>query len=546
MRDPVASEIVRNRLREIAGAMEHALFHSGYSPILRESLDGSAGFTDATGRGVLGSGGIPYHVLLYPSMVGRILGTYAATLADGDCFVANDPYKVANSHVPDVVLATPVYHAGHLIAFAVSISHKPDVGGIVAGSSSAFAREVFHDGLLIPPVRLKTQRGFVPEIEAIIRNNSRAPDELIGDIRAQVGAVLLGAAKLRALCDEYSRPEVQAAMAWLLASTSERVRAEIARWPDGTAEASGRLDHDGVDRRYPVHINVRVTKRGDRLVIDFSGTSSQAAGPFNAPRGTVESVSQIALVTASDNAIPVNSGLAEAIEFVIPPGSLVNPRYPATVNNYFPAAHLAYTCVQSALAKFNPSQAIAPAGFSSGAIALGYAQDRSGRAAVQYELNRTGLGATAGHDGVSLTVAMNQFTPGTPIEILESEYPLRVVRFDMRQNSGGPGRYRGGLGAIREYELLDDSTLTVRATNYRFGSWGLFGGAPSPPAGAALLDASGGAESLDSLETRAVRRGQSLRMIYAGGSGCGAAIERPAAAVLLDYRNGYVSRDQAR
>ena len=186
--DPINSEIIVHRLREVTAAMEYALFHSGYSPILRESLDGSAGFTDASGRAVMGSGGIFYHVLLYPAMVQGILSFYGLdAIRDGDCYIANDPFKVGNSHVPDVVIATPVFVGERIIAFAVSISHKPDVGGLVAGSSSALAREIFHDGLLIPPVRIKTKVGFVDEVEAIIRNNTRTPVELMGDIRAQVG-----------------------------------------------------------------------------------------------------------------------------------------------------------------------------------------------------------------------------------------------------------------------------------------------------------------------------------------------------------------------
>lgn len=543
--DPVTQEILLGRLRETTVAMEHALFHSGYSPILRESFDGSAGFTDSGGDAIIGSGGIHYHLLMYGGMVEGVRRVYGAEMYDGDCFIGNDPYLVGNAHVPDVMVATPVFHEDRLIAFAVSISHKSDVGGLVPGSSSAAAREIYHDGFLLPPVRIRTKAGPFKEIEAIIRNNSRTPDELMGDIRAQIGATLLGAERLKALCAEYGTGFVQSTMQWLIDSTTRRIRDAIGRWPDGVVEASGRLDHDGVDKDRPVEIRVRIDKRNDRLTIDFSGTGAQAKGPFNAPRAIVEAVSLIALVTATDFTIPINSGLAKAVDFVFPDRSIVNPSHPATVNNYFPASHISYTCVQSALARLDPSNAIAPAGFSSGAFSVGYPQDRTGHRAVQYELNKTGLGATATHDGVSIAVPVNQFVPGQAIEILESEYPVEVTRFETRPNSGGAGLWRGGLAPIREYKFLADCTLTVRATNFRHGSWGVEGGQPSPTARAVMVTGDGQEEALDCLETRNMSAGDKIRLEYAGGSGFGDPLDRAVESVLADYRNGYVTHDHA-
>ena len=187
--DPITTEVITSRIRETTAAMAHALFHSGYSPILRESQDGTAGLTDSRGRVIMVGGGLQYHSLLYTRAVESVCAAYPiAEMRDGDSFISNDPYKAGNSHVPDMVVITPIYYGGEIIAFGASVAHKADVGGLVPGSSGAASREIFHDGVLIPPVRYWTKSGVNREIEAILRNNSRVPDSVIGDLRGQVGA----------------------------------------------------------------------------------------------------------------------------------------------------------------------------------------------------------------------------------------------------------------------------------------------------------------------------------------------------------------------
>lgn len=544
--DPITTEVVLNRLREIAHVMAHALYHTGYSPILRESQDGSAGLTDAAGRAIVGGGGIPFHWLLYPRSVASILARYPPqVMRDGDCFISNDPYKVANSHVPDVVVAAPVIYQGEVISFALTMAHKADVGGLVPGSSGAAAREIFHDGLLLPPVRYWTKDGVNPEIEAIVRNNSRVPDELVGDIRGQVGATLVGAARLQALCDEYSVDIVREAMASLIDRTAARLRAEFASWPDGTADAEGYLDHDGADKDTPVRVRVRAIKAGGRLTLDFSGSSRQSAGPMNTPRASAEASSLIATLALTDPTIPINSGVSQEVTFVMPSGTLINPEFPATVNNYFPVCHLTYNCVLTALGRLNADRAAAPSGLGSGAIAIGYTKDRTGKPAVQYELMKMALGASKEHDGVTIGAPMNNFTPGTPVEILETEYPIEVTRFELYRDSAGPGRHRGGVGYVREYRALSACILTVRCTNYKEGSWGVLGGRGPANSRATYIAAGGAPELLDCLDTRELAPGAILRFEQAGGGGYGDPFERPAESVRADVENGYISPEAA-
>ncbi len=543
--DPISAEVILSRLAEVAATMEHALYHSGYSPVLRESQDGTAGLLDAEGRIVMISGGLQYHSLVYGRAVQSVIEKFGLEgLRPGDTFIVNDPYRGGNSHVPDIVVVTPVFHRASRIAFAVSVAHKADVGGIVPGSSGAAAREIFHDGLLIPPVRYMTAAGVDEAVEDIIRSNSRIPEIVVGDLRGQAGCTRLGAERLAALADEYGAELIAGAMDELLRTTAARARAAISRWRDGESAAEAFLDHDGAKLDVPVRIRVRVVKHGDRLTLDFSGCDPQTLGPVNLNAVTTRAISLVAFVAAADPELPVNAGLLEAIEFVIPEGRVVSPRRPATVNNYVPTMHLVYNCLMAALGHFNPARAVAPSGLGGGAIAIGYPEARGGHPDVQYELMSTALGATPTHDGASIVMAMNHFTPSTPVEVLESEYPVTVRRFDILRDSAGAGRYRGGIGFVREYQVKTDCTLTVRHSNHRFGAPGIKGG-QGPATSRALLETDGEPEQLDVLVTRSLRAGAIFRLEQSGGAGYGPPHERPAAMVAQDVADGYVSLESA-
>lgn len=544
--DPITTEVINSRIRETTAAMAHALFHSGYSPILRESQDGTAGLCDAEGRVIMVGGGLQYHSLLYTRAVESVVERYpVAEMRDGDSFISNDPFKAGNSHVPDIVVITPVFYRGELIAFGASVAHKADVGGLVPGSSGAAAREIFHDGILIPPVLYWTRDGVNREVEAILRNNSRVPEVVVGDLRGQVGSTRLGAERLCALCDEYGADTLRAAMASLIERTTVRVRGEFARWSDGEHSAEALLDHDGADRSKPVRIKVNARKQGDRLTLDFSGTDKQAKGPVNTPLPTAQAVSLLAVIAACDPTIPMNSGVLDAVDFIMPAGTLVHPQFPASVNHYFPTSHVVYTCVLAALGKFNPARAVAPAGFGTGAIAIGYTKGRTGKPTVQYELMVTSLGGTSTHDGTSIVLAMNHFTPGTPVEIIETEYPVMVRRYDIWRDSAGAGRYRGGMGNVREYQLLVDCILTARTSNHRQGSWGLDGGQAPALSRAVINPDTPQAEEMDCMETRMLPAGTVVRLEQAGGAGYGDPLERSKELVRKDIEDGYLSAEAA-
>lgn len=543
--DPITLEVLNNRLREIVSTMEHLLFHSGYSTILRESFDGSAGICDLDGNAVMVSGA-PYHFAPYSySMRGLLASCPLEQMADGDSYILTDPYIGGSLHVPDLVIITPVFVGSQALGFCVSIGHKTDLGGLVPGSSGAGAREIFHDGLLLPGVRYWTKDGVVHEVEAIIRRNSRSPDAVAGDIRAQVGCTRVGADRLRGLCAEYGLHTVRYTFQALQGLSEQRVRRELSRWPDGDAEAEGWVDNDGVDLDRPVRVHVRVAKRGDGISFDFSEMSDQVKGPINLRPQHADTATLLALLTYLDPTIPINEGAWRPISTVNPEGKITHARWPAPVNSYFGFTHVVYSTIQRALVQFNPKRAAGTAGFGVGAIAVGYRHNR-GKQAIQYELMVTALGASAEADGTSPVMSMSHVTPNTPVEILETEYPLRVRCHEWMPDTGGAGRYRGGPGYRKEYELLDEAIFTVRLGHqFKYSGWGVLGG-KAPTTARAYFNRGGLDErALPPLQTMELKPGDRICIELPGGGGCGSPLDRPAEEVLEDVLNGYISVEGA-
>lgn len=540
--DAITLELIRSRLREVVATMEHLLFHSGYSTILRESRDGSACICDRNGYAIE-SAGAPLQVYSYSLTVRSILENYPLeSMRDGDCFISSDPYRGGTLHVPDIVIVTPIFVEGEIIGFCASIAHKPDVGGLVPGSSGAGSREIFHEGLILPGVRYWTSEGVNPEVEAIIKRNCRIPEIIAGDLRAQVGCTLVGVRLIRDLCKEYGREVLKAAFAELPALSERRVREKLLTWPDGEAEAETLVDHDGVDLDRRLRIAVKVIKKGDQITFDYSGMNDQVNGPTNLRPQSSQVAALLALIVMLDPTIPVDDGAARAISFVNPEGKITNPKWPAPVNSYYGLTNVLFSTIGRALARFNPERAVASNGLGVGAIAVGYEFNRTGRKAVQYELFVTAQGGTSDHDGSSGTSGFLNISPNTPVEVLETEFPVRVVRHEWIEDSAGPGKFRGGLGNRKEYEVLGDATLTLRLGHqFLFSGWGVFGGKAPRAMRAWLNFGTERQRELRPLETVHLKAGDRFCIEMAGGGGYGNPFEREPEAVRLDVLRGYVS-----
>ena len=542
--DPITLEVIRSRVDEIVHHMEWLLFHSGYSPILRESYDGSACVLNADGEVVVAAG-MPMHGYPYHYHAQAILEKYGDRMEPGDSYLINDPYRGGAFHLPDIAVITPVFRDGKRVAFTASISHKPDVGGMAPGSSSAQARETLHEGLLLPGVRGRTAEGMNPDVDAIMRANSRTPEELMGDVRAQIGCTRVGSSRLLQLADEYGIDVLLASFDALQDRAERLFRAELGGLPDGEAEAEWFLDSDGADLETPIRFHVRLEKAGDRVTVDYSGCDQEVVGPVNIRPQSAEAAAVMALVGFLDPAIPVNAGLNRALDFANPEGLVTHALSPAPVNNYFPTMQLIYGLVMRCLGQLDPKRAIAPGGQGTGALTMGFPRARTGKSAVYYELMVSSLGGHPDGDGTTLVLAFCHISTTQPIEIIETEYPLTVQRFEVVPDSAGAGRHRGGPAFVREYEALDDFRLGLRSGGYKFGSWGVDGGEGPNFAGCTLQPGTDEEQSMPALFVRQMKAGDVVQVVFAGGGGLGDPRERESALVEEDVRNGIYTPEVA-
>jgi len=548
MTDPITLQVIQARLAGIVQQMQNSLFRTGYSTIIRESQDASCAILNTRGEVVAQHVVLPLHMGAFPACAEAILKSFApAEIEEGDAFIINHPYLGGSPHAPDMGVLTPIFHQGEWVGFAANMAHKSDIGGTVPGSGSGNAREIYQEGLHLPAVKYMARRQSVKEIEAVIAANSRTAALVIGDLRGQVGAARLGERLISELMERYGRATVLDCTELLSDYTENRVRQTIASWPDGESEGESFVDHDGIDLDRPIRIHVKVTKRGDNLRFDFSGSSDQTQGPANIRPPLVRAACVYCLVALVDRFLPINQGLARVIDATFRPGSVVDPRFPAAVNTYMPTALTVAEAVLRALAPFVPGRRIA-GGSGSAALVLGGRDNQSHRAFVHYEIFSGGTGARSGKDGVSATAFHLSNCKTAPIEIIESEFPTRVERFEMIADSGGAGRWRGGMGFARDYRILtEDVRFSMRTDKHAIAPFGIDQGLTGGKGACIVNPASDGEKQLAS-RFGDYRLGVNdlVRIERPGGGGVGDPHGRPVDKVLEDVRQGYVSVERAR
>lgn len=545
--DMVTVLVVNNRLKEIQNVMMQTLYRTGYSVILRESKDGSAGITDKDGNFLNAVAIGILHAPAYKSCIKAIQSAWSSEeIQAGDMFIFNDPYTTGCFHTPDIGLVAPIFYKDELIAFATSVSHKPDIGGIVPGSMSANARSLFHEGIIIPPVKLYERGRLNESMMRLIMRNSRTSYLLGGDIRGQAGCVRQGTQMLEQLCDEYGVEVVLGSFDELINITERRMRAELEALPDGETEVERHLDDDGVDFTQPVKIHLRLKKNGDRISFDFSGSAPQTIGPVNAGPSIVESMIVMTLVGFIDPDIEINQGVMKVVDLILPEGSVINPTFPAPHGTYAPTGRMVRHCIIAGLSELFPEKGIAEPGGGTGALTFGYHQSKSGQSKVQYEITWPALGANAGADGANLIGTILNWASVAPIEILETEYPVRLREFSVRQNSGGTGKHRGGLAYVREYEVLEDCSFTARVSGIKFAAQGIQEGKGPQPCRLILNPGTSNERELPSLISLDLHAGDIIRHELSGGGGYGNPLERNRDAVVKDVQDGYISEESAR
>jgi len=537
--DPITLELINSKVHSVIEEMRIVLFHSGYSTVLRESEDGSAGLLDARLRTVAVSKKLPLHFGSFSAIAEHLPNYYKLEdLAEGDVIIFNHPYAGNVTHPNDTVILMPVFSKGQLVAYTATLAHKADLGGPRAATLS---QDIWEEGLVIPPTKLYVRGTVNPEIERFIAANSRIPAETLGDLRGQVAACRVGAQRVQELCARFGADAVSDGCAELMARVAAQLRNALAAMPDGRHEAEGLLDHDGISYDRPRRVHVVAEKRGSSILFDFSGSDDQARGPVNVTPALIKNTCYFGLMAMTDASLPFNHGFVDVVETRFREGTVVCPRFGAPVSYYVPLAYLTADVVLNALGKFNPERAVGSSG-GGGGVRITSSGGKNSKPWVFMELLDTALGATSKQDGVSLihgTLGVGQFRPG-PIEIHETEFPMRVVRFDVRTDSGGPGKFRGGLGCTREYQLLADAAVRVRGKGdmrSKFPPWGVVGGKPARTGAYAV----NGEELSETVREAPLKPGDIVRVDMNAGGGYGDPLERDPQLVLGDVLDGYVS-----
>jgi len=547
--DPVTLAILKGRLEQIADEMDATLFRSAFNPIIAEAHDASHGIYDAiTGETLVqGKSGLPIFVGVMAFAVKAVIEKVArdGNLSDGDVFIFNDPYE-GGTHLSDFRLVKPIYRNGTVFCYLASVGHWHDVGGNVPGNYNPEATESFQEGMLIPPVKLFSAGVLNTDIVDILSSNSRLPNSLYGDLNGQINALDLGHQRLNDLLDQYGETDIQTALGLLKSRANRMMRDHLQALPNGTISVEDFLDNDGV-HDVALKLAVDLSIDGERLTVDFSRSSQACAGPLNISRSTTIAATYVALKHIFTD-VPANAGVLQPVEFIIPEDSFLSVKAPKPVGGY------TETILRLIDVLFCAFEHIAPErvnGCAYGTInALSMAGHRSNGARwVMFSFFGGGHGGHPEGDGLNHGNAPISTATIPPLEILEAAYPVAFTQWALRPDSGGVGKHRGGLGAIYEIELLEES-----ATVFLFGERGKF-----PPPGVV----GGGAGAMNKFAYQSadeetafpdktpplaskitgvkLRRGQRVRLETPGGGGYGNAQERPEELIRNDLAQGYVS-----
>lgn len=550
MIDAITLAVLKGRLEQVADEMDATLFRSAFNPIIAEAHDASHGLYHAeTGETLVqGKSGLPIFVGAMAFAVKAVIDKAARDqdLADGDVYIFNDPYD-GGTHLSDFKLVRPFFRKGKVFCHLASVGHWHDVGGNVPGNYNPVATECFQEGMVIPPVKLYAAGTLRPDIVAILRANSRLPESLYGDLNGQVNALDLGAKRLHALLDEYGDDAVAEALSELKSRAVRQMRGLISELKPGIYRAEDFLDNDGI-KDQPLKIALAMQIADGTLTLDFTGSSLACAGPVNIARSTTVAACYVAIKHLFPD-VPANAGVLEPIRFVIPEDCLLSVRAPKPVGGYTETILRLIDVVFQAFAAAAPERVNGCAYGTINALSLaGHRKD--GRRWVMFSFFGGGHGGHPNGDGLNHGNAPISTATIPPLEILEAAYPVLFTRWGLRPDSGGPGRHRGGLGAIYEIELLEEEAdLFLFGERGRFAPPGVLGGRPAARNVFHYPATQGGSVEpamVSKLNNAKLKKGDRIRLETPGGGGFGDPAERSPAAIAEDIRLGYITPEGAK
>jgi N-methylhydantoinase B len=540
--NPALLEVVKNSLTAITDEMGMALKKSSYSPNIKTREDYTCSIFNARFEMLAQTAHQIGHLGAFPFIIKETMKEHKVQdLEPGDTIIVNDPYR-GGTHLPDIILISPIFHHGRLFGFAGNLAHHSDVGGMAPGSMAGTATEIFQEGIRIPSVIYAKRGAVIPDIQKMILANVRTPQERKGDLSAQLAANNIGIRRVLELVERYGFDELWQRCDELIAYCERRMRGEIAKIPDGNYRGQDFMDDDGITDE-PIKLCVLIRKRGDEITFDFSGTDGQRRGPCNANYYMTMSLVMYTLRSLTDPDIPQNEGCYRPIHLVVPEGSALNAKFPAACAAGWEITRRGIDVVCRALQAVLPDRV--PAGsngamnqFSFGGPTL------DGRRYAYYETTGGGFGARYDRDGMDGVHSVAN-TKNTPIEEMELSFPVFYRRYSLRSDSEGPGQYRGGIGLVREVTFLTDVTLAVISDRVKFRPWGIGGGGEGG-GNTFWIESNGVRRPLRSKDLQNIRAGETLGIYTSGGGGYGDPRLRDTELIQRDLADGKISIERAR
>ena len=544
--DPVTLTVIQNGLIQVCNEMDLAFVRAAFSPVISEGMDRSDGIYDAADGALIAQGelGLPVFVgtmqFSTQAVIERVKSHYAGKVDPGDVFIVNDPY-LGGTHLMDVRFVQPFFYRGELFAWLANTGHWPDVGGMVPGGFSASATEVEQEGLRLPPVKFFKKGEMDQEILSIILSNIRIADQRIGDIKAQAAALTTGEQRLTALIDRYGAEVVRQAIAEMRHRAERQMRAKISDIPDGIYEGTSQVDSDGVIDE-PLVIRMKITKAGEDLTFDMTGSSPPCRGPMNSVIATTKSAIYLAVKHIFPD-VPINAGTFAPLKIVEPEGTFLYARYPRPVSGC--AAEVSQRIAEAVFAAL--TQAIpdllfaAPAGTSGNLGIGGYDPERQ-RSYIMYLFTGGGYGGFQGGDGLSNGCSTIGISKMPPVEVLEQFYPVLFEEFSLREGSGGAGEFRGGFGINYAIKLRrGEARVSMVMDHGRTGPQGVLGGHDGAVNTVEVNrgDVTYRPPHLSKDQDIQIGVGDVVRVSTPGGGGFGDPARRDPAAIARDVARGY-------
>lgn len=542
-------EVIYQSTTQIARELTLNMLRTGYSTIIKESQDFTFAIYDGHGRMVAQGVPQPLHLGPLSAQINAIRHDFRGRIEEGDTFIVNHPYRACQNHATDVTLVSPVFAGGEIVAFIGNIAHKPDLGGKVPGTNAGDATDLFQEGLLIPPLKIVKKGVLNEDLKEMISANTRTPEVTWGDIGAQISTNAYGQTKLAELFTRYGVDKVVECWETWMDLVEDELRREIAKVPDGTyGPETDYIDDDGIDLTRPLRISGTLEKRADTLHFKLD-SDAQARGPVNlracVARNFIECLVKMIFIPK----LPVNDGLSRPVKVTYPPeGTVLNPRYPAACNMYVRPSQMTSNVVVRLLGTAMPGRVPAPASGAGGSLSSAGRHPTTGRWYSMYEIYSGGGGARPDGDGNSAQDDLVANVMNTPVEAIETEFPLRVERYELVADSAGAGKFRGGLGTRRLWRnLAEETVVNLRSDRFKFASPGLFGARKAKSSRASVHTADGAVSPVTSkIAGYRLKQDDVFEWQMAGGGGYGNPFEREPERVRRDVMLGYVTIEAAR